>query len=423
MAAGTIVYFDMERYTVPNPDTNQCRASTRAFLNGWTARMHELGDISGVYGSPCNAREDWTSSFISNPPDAVWMARWLLPPKIWDFSTCPIDPNWTNNQRIHQYQGDHNENWGGVMFNIDRDIANGPVVGPANDNKSVFRLPPADFDGDAKTDISIWRPSDGGWYVLNSTNGTFFAAPFGAPTDKLVPGDYDGDGWVDFGVYRPSEGNWYLYLRRSISPSFSQSRVFNFGAAEDIPVNDDFDGDARTDYAVFRPSNGTWYIYNQSDRSVSIVQFGVTGDLPVSGDYDGDGKADIAVWRPTTGVWYILNSGNGVYNVYQFGVSTDKLAHGDYDGDGKTDIAVYRPENGLWFVLRSTQGLLVAAFGLPEDIPTPGDYDGDKIFDLAVWRPTTGIWYTQRSQAGFYAAQFGQQGDKPIPTAYTPLGH
>ena len=39
------------------------------------------------------------------------------------------------------------------------------------------------YDEDGKTDIAIFRPSDGYWYVLRSSDGTFRALPFGLNGD------------------------------------------------------------------------------------------------------------------------------------------------------------------------------------------------------------------------------------------------
>ena len=272
----------------------------------------------------------------------------------------------------------------------------------------------ADFDGDGKTDISVFRPSDGDWHLLRSATQDWTPVHFGAAGDKIAPGDFDGDGRTDLTIYR--SGQWYIL--ESGSGNF---RSAPFGLADDVPTPGDFDADGRTDIAVFRPSNGYWYVTRSADNSFAAQQFGAGGDKPVVGDYDADGLADYAVYRPSDGVWYVLRSTLG-FVAAQFGTASDRPVQGDYDGDGKTDFAVFRPSSGIWYLLQSQNGFAASQFGISTDEPAPGDYDGDGKFDLGVYRG--GLWYLRLSRTGFDTAQqFGAASDQPIPAAYIPNGN
>lgn len=273
----------------------------------------------------------------------------------------------------------------------------------------------ADFDSDGRTDISIFRPSNGQWWYLRSSDTGNRAYSFGQSTDKLAPADFTGDGRTDITFWRPSDGSWYVL--RSENDSFFS---FPFGTTGDIPAPADYDGDGRADPAVFRPSNQTWYI-NRTSAGLLIVQFGFAEDKPVVADYDGDGISDIAVFRPSVGQWWYLRSSDGGNRAYQFGQATDKPVVGDYTGDGKADIAFWRPSDGFWYILRSEDDSFFSfPFGSTGDIPAPGDYDGDGKTDPTVFRPSSATWYVNRSTSGLLIVNFGFSEDRPVPSAFVP---
>jgi hypothetical protein len=129
-----------------------------------------------------------------------------------------------------------------------------------------------DFNGDGRSDIAVYRASEGNWYYLKSSDNQFAVFHWGIATDKPVPADYDGDGKNDLAVFRQSEGNWYVL--RSASNSFSSA---HWGADGDLPLAFDTDGDGAFEFGVYRPNENRWFVA----PSVNVA-FGAPGDVPVS---------------------------------------------------------------------------------------------------------------------------------------------
>jgi uncharacterized repeat protein (TIGR03803 family) len=293
----------------------------------------------------------------------------------------------------------------------------------------------ADFDGDRKSDLVVFRPATGQWFIRYSTRqyGYDSAATYqwGLPGDVPLVADFDGDGVSDLVVYRPGNGTWYIRLSSS-GYSLANWIAYQWGLPGDIPLAADFDGDGKNDLVVYRPSTGEWLIrYSSNNYSYATwtsYQWGLPGDVPTVADFDGDRRTDLAVWRPTDGTWYIrfsfANYSYATYAAYQWGLPDDVPLVADVDGDGRADLAVWRPSNGTWYVRLSSSSYGYATFqsyqwGLAGDTPIPADFDGDSKTDLVVWRPGDGRWYLRFSMSGYdftswTSYQWGLPGDMPF---------
>lgn len=116
---GSTLWYDMEGYDSSN---KHCRESALRFLSGWTARLHELGYVSGVYSSAGSGIRDLDNARVQRPgvftlPDRIWVARW---DGVANTSTSYLRADgWLPGGRVKQYRGGHDETWGGVKINID----------------------------------------------------------------------------------------------------------------------------------------------------------------------------------------------------------------------------------------------------------------------------------------------------------------
>jgi hypothetical protein len=249
----------------------------------------------------------------------------------------------------------------------------------------------ADFNGDSKTEVAIYRPGNAAWYI-NGVGTTYWG---GMPGDIPVPADYNGDRKTEIAIYR-SNAAWYI---NGIGTTYWG------GVPGDIPVPADYNGDGVVDITIYRPGNAAWYI-----NGVGTVYWGgVTGDIPVSSDYNGDGVTEVAIYRPGNAAWYI----RGLGTTYWGGVPNDIPVPADYNGDGLTDIAIYRPGNAAWYI----NGVGTVYWGgVPGDTPVPGDYNADGVTEIAIYRPGNAAWYIRGVGTTYWG---GVPGDFPLPVRDT----
>ncbi len=199
------------------------------------------------------------------------------------------------------------------------------VVDPVLGNEEDIPAP-ADFDGDGLADFAVWRafppadadPNGAQWLILH-TDGTHRApVEMGEPGDLPVPADYDGDGRDDLALWRPASGSWLI--RPSSGIELPRTVL---GEPGDFPVPGDYDGDGLYDFAVWRPSTGEWLVRYAIGRDAEPVSMGSVGDRPVVGDYDGDGTDDLALWRSLDGTWLIRTSSDQAVVEVVNGLPTD----------------------------------------------------------------------------------------------------
>lgn len=275
-----------------------------------------------------------------------------------------------------------------------------------------------DFDGDGRTDLTVYRTSNRTFYSQPSLSGGLIEKQIGQSGDSVsLTVDFDGDAKSDFST-AAYNGQFVWRILKSSTNALEQVEWGN-STLGDFFAAADYDGDGTFDIAVYR--GGAWYIIESSTGNFRYEYFGQSGDIPAPNDFDKDGKADLAVARSENGqrVWYVRRSSNNQFYGVNWGLSSDAFFTGraDWDGDGAADISVIRNESGqrIFYILRSSDNQLqVIRWGLSSDVVKLGDYDGDGKTDAAVTRAVSGqrVFYILQSSNGAPRYEtFGLQGD------------
>jgi uncharacterized delta-60 repeat protein len=274
-----------------------------------------------------------------------------------------------------------------------------------------------DFDGDGKSDVAVFRPSDGFWYLNQSTAGYGYVQ-WGFSTDRPAAGDANQDGKTDVAVFR--NGAWH-----ALTSGSAVHYYMCLGTSGDLPLvgsNSEF-GVTRDMFASRGTRSGSinWFVrggyvncwMSNQQPSPNLVAGETAADKPVVGDFNGDSLDEIGYFRD--GYWYGVDTANAAAPTsFQWGSAGDIPVPGDYDGDRQTDYAIFRPSTGEWWVNRSSLGAFVVRFGLNGDIPVPADYDGDGKSDIAIYR--NGAWWQLMMGTGaVQVVNWGLAGDIPIP--------
>jgi hypothetical protein len=155
-----------------------------------------------------------------------------------------------------------------------------------------------DWSGTGYSKVGAFRPSDGYFYLDSNGNsqwdgcGIDLCLQIGLYGDIPLVGDWNGDGKSKVGTFRPSDGYFYLdYNGNGQWDGCGIDRCLQIGLNGDVPLVGDWNGTGTDKVGAFRPSDGFFYLdYNGSGTwdgcgADRCLQIGLSGDIPFVGKW------------------------------------------------------------------------------------------------------------------------------------------
>lgn len=234
-----------------------------------------------------------------------------------------------------------------------------------------------------QTQIAVYRPSTGVWYILAPDHVTMYSIQWGTPGDIPVPADYLGADlygrWFDFAIFRPSnqtvyiDSNGTMQLAQNVSggPGSGANPQYIAYQSRDLADHNDLGTPAllvtqpqgtnsQTPHCVAGQGGGaacsTWTGFGNPTDQLALYDYGITV-ISQSPPDTLSHVSSISVFRPSNGTWYVRVGGDTtqVAQTVQYGVNGDYEVAGNWNGPTgygvvETNLAVFRPCNGTWYI-------------------------------------------------------------------------
>ena len=272
ISPGSILWYDLEAWDIKH--SADCNRSALWFMNAWTYRLHQLGYLSGYYSSAASGiylmdrERTQHMAGIKDLPDYLWIAEWHSTPTV--HSAYISDNGWMPHRRVHQYQGGHDETYGGVTINIDNDwldVGRGAVAPPTVSHcngtrvgfKTYFMLAPGTDHPDEVRGLKCLLKEQGFYdspWMGGSYNPTLAQAVRKWRVAKGL-GDYDFVGTSAWEVLLSDGGaKPVLKFGSSSDPVRRLQRTLNAVGLGPLPMNGIFDAATAQAVRSYRTSVG-----------------------------------------------------------------------------------------------------------------------------------------------------------------------
>jgi hypothetical protein len=291
---------------------------------------------------------------------------------------------------------------------------------------------PQDFNGDGKTDLLGYRPSDqasGTWLMDGPRILASVAFPGVDEGFELVaPGDFHGDGTWALLWFRRSDG--------ALGIRFADAwvQLGNVPPEWTLRAIADIDGDGKADLVFFNAVSGAHAIAYISDEAITRIEAGEGGqgfELLGAADFDGGGKAKLLWSRTADGMLAIAPPDGSPVPIGQAPLNGEVRALADIDGDGTADIVWFHADTRTvtaWSIKLGAVSGTIALGSSPAGSRLLGaaDLNGDGKADLLWYRTAdrrVSVKLTDGQMANIGTLEPGWEvrgvGDFPLPVART----